>query len=266
MTDATPAPGAPANPSRPNPWRERLRFVLATVTLTLLYLAIQQTILWGMAQLGRSGWTHDDPPTAHAQQAAEILKSSQAREAALSPQHPLVAYRLGLQYGFLSQWLGSFGVHSETQLRSPTKPLERNLQALRELAQFLGIDTIAPLPVKTAADFGQLTQRLESDAGGVAAQVEQVTSPRLRHLFMLGVHTGTQIAALATPYNIDPIPASSLIGKHATLAGVPEALWRPLARLPPGDKVSRRDVYGAAVQAVEQHLQPSPPPAPATRQ
>lgn len=264
MTAAAPAPGARANPLQPNPWRERLRFVLATVTLTLLYLAIQQTILWGIAQLTRGGWTHADPSTAHARQAAEILESSQAREAALSPQHPLVAYQLGMHYGYLSQWLGSYGAHAEAQLRNPTKALESNLQALREMAQFLGIDTITPLPVKTAADFGLLTQRLESDAGGVAAQVERSTSPRLRHMFMLGAHTGTQIAALASPHDIDPIPPVAFIGKHATLANVPEALWRPLARLPPGDKVSRRNVYREAVLAVEQHLLPSPPPAPAT--
>jgi hypothetical protein len=261
MTAATPASDAPANPSRPNPWRERLRFVLATVTLTLLYLAIQQSILWGVAQLTRSGWTYDDPAKVHAQQATEIHKSSQAREAALSLQHPLVAYRLGMQYGFLSQWLGSYGAQSEAQMRELAKPLESNLKALRELAQFLGVGAIAPLPVKTAADFGLLTQRLENDAGGVAAQVEQATSPRLRHLFMLGVHTGMQVAALASPHDIDPIPASSLIGKHATLAGVPEPLWRPLAKLPPGDKVSRRNAYREAALAVEQPLLPSPPPA-----
>jgi hypothetical protein len=265
MTAATPAPGDHSIPPRSHPWRERLRFVLATVTLTLLYLAIQQTMLWGVEQVARSGWTYDDPAKVHAQQAAEILKQSQIREVALSPRHPLAAYQLGMQYGYLSQWLGSYGARPEAEMRELAKPLERNLQALRELAQFLGIGAIAPLPVKTAADFGQLAQRLENDAGGVAAKVEQATSPRLRHLFMLGVHTGMQVAALASPHNIDPIPASALIGKHATLAGVPQGLWRLLARLPPGDKASRRDVYREAALAVEQHLLPSPP-APAARQ
>lgn len=268
MTIATSAPSAdpgPPHKPHPHPWRERLRFVLATVTLALLYLGIQQAMLWGISKLTRSGWTYEDPAKVHAQQAAEIHKQSHTREAALSPQHPLTVYRLGMQYGYLSQWLGGYGGRPEAEMRNLERPVESNLRALRELSQFLGITPIAPLPVKTAADFGLLTQRLENDAGGVAAQVENATSPRLRHVFMLGVHAGTQVAALASPHDIDPIPAATLIGKHGTLGAVPEALWRPLARLPQGDKVSRRKAYLDAALAVEQHLQPTPPSAPGAR-
>jgi hypothetical protein len=272
MTAATSAPRTDTrqprhpDPARPNPWRERLRLVLATVTLTLLYLAIQQAILWGVSQLARSGWTYNDPAKVYTEQAAEILKQSQTRETALSPEHPLTVYRLGVQYGYLSQWLGSYGARPEAEMRDLARPVEHNVKTMHDLAQFLGIGPIDRLPVHTAADFGQLTQRLEEDAGGVAARVEQVTSPRLRHLFMLGVHAGVEIASLASPHDIDPIPASALIGKHATLAAVPEASWRPLTRLPQGDKAARFKDYLNTAVAVERHLLPGPPSAPATRQ
>jgi hypothetical protein len=112
------------------------------------------------------------------------------------------------------------------------------------------------LPVRTAADFGQLTQRLEDDAGGVAKRVEHATSPRLRHLFMLGVHVGTELAALESAGHVVPIPASKLIGKHGTLAGVPEPLWRPLATLPQGEKAAALAGYRAAIGAVAKSLTP----------
>lgn len=261
MTSASATPHAGSSPPRHNPWRERLRFILATLLITLLYLAIQQAILSGVAQFTRGGWTYNDPAKVHAAAAANILKQSQAREAALGSQHPVAVYRLGMQYGYLSQWLGSYGARPEAQMRQLAQPVQANLQALHELAQFLGIGAVAPLPVLTANDFAYLAQRLESDAGGVAAKVEQATSPRLRHVFMLGAHAGMEVAALASPHDIDPIPAAELIGKHGTLSGVPETLWRPLMRLPQGDKTARFKAYRDAALAVEQHLLPRLPPA-----
>lgn len=237
-----------------NKWRERRRFLLATITLTVMYLAIQEAWLWGATWLGRVGWTVNDPAQTYAEQAAQLADQSKAREAMLGPQHPRAVYRLGIRYGYLSQWLGGYGSQPEETMRLLARPVERTLQDMQTQAQFLGIGAVEPLPVRTAADFGQLTRRLEEDAGGVATRVEEATSPRLRELFMLGVHAGTELAALESQHDVLPIPASALIGMHGTLAAVPEPLWRPLTRLPQSDKTAALAYYRAAVDALDQSL------------
>ena len=48
-----------------------------------------------------------------------------------------------------------------------------------------------------------------------------------------------------------PIPAAALIGAHGTLASVPEPLWRPLTRLPNGDKTAALAYYRASADALD---------------
>jgi hypothetical protein len=235
-------------------WRGRWRFLLATLALTLLYLAIEQAWLWAALQLGRAGWTYNDPAQTYAAEAAEVAARSREREQALGPQHAGAVFELGLLYGYLSQWLGGYGAQPEDVMRELERPVEPAMQRMKMLGEALGVGAVERLPVRTAADFGQLTRRLEDDAGGVAGRVEQATSPRLRHLFMLGVHVGTEVAALESAKDVMPIPATYLIGKHATLAGTPETLWRPLAKLPPGDGAEARAAYRAAIGSLAEAL------------
>lgn len=239
----------------PGTRRERWRFLAATLALTLLYLAIQEVWLWAALQLGRAGWTYDDPAKTYAVEAATIAEQSRAREAALGPGFPRAVLELGVLYGYLSQWLGGYGAQPDATMRDLQRPVEHGIQRMNALAAVLEIGPVERLPVRTAADFGQLTQRLEDDAGGVATRVEQATTPRLRHLFMLGVHVGTELAALESANRVLPIPAAKLIGKHATLAGVAEPVWRPLARLPEGEKAAAlaryREAMGALAKSVE---------------
>lgn len=250
MTDA-------GRQGRPGGWRERRRFLFATIVLTALYLAIQEAWLWGAVELGRRGWTYDDPARLYAEEAAALREQSKAREAALTPHHLHMVFELGLRYGYLSQWLGGYGAQPQEIMRELARPVQANLERLRTLAQSLGIGDIEPLPVRTAADFGQLTQRLEDDAGGVAQRVERATSPRLRHLFMVGVHAGTQLAALESARDVMPIPASALIGKHGTLAGLAQPLWRPLMRVGRGGPEQATAEYRSAIVSLDQALVPA---------
>lgn len=238
----------------PGTWRERWRFLAATLAVTLLYLALQEVWLWAALQLGRSGWTYDDPAKTYAAEAATVAAQSKAREAALSPQHPHAVLELGVWYGYLSQWLGGYGAQPEATMRELEHPVEHVIRRMNTLAEALEIGLVERLPVHTAADFGQLTQRLEDDAGGVASRVEQATSLRLRHLFMLGVHVGTELAALESATDVMPIPATKLIGKHGTLAGVPEPVWRPIARLPEGERTAALARYREAIGALEKSV------------
>lgn len=240
--------------NRRHQWRERRRFLLATLALAIMYIAIYESWLWGAAKLMRIGWTYDNPARTYAHQAAEVAERSKARDTGLSTQQLQSLFQLGLQYGYLSRRLGGSGTQPDATMPHLRPPVDRNLQDLHTRAELLGIGTIEPLPVSTAADFLQLTQHLEDDVGGVAASVERATSPRLRHLFMLGVHVGTELATLEARDDLMPFPPFALIGMHGTLAAVPEPLWRPLTRLSHGDMATALGDYRAAAATLDLSL------------
>jgi hypothetical protein len=246
-------------PNSHSSWRERRRFLLATVAITLLYLGIQAIWMWGAAQLGHIGWTVNDPAETYAAEATTVAEQSRPLEARLDPRVPQRVFQLGYEYGYLSQWLGGYGQQTDAVMQQLSRPVEAHIRRLNELADQLGVAPAARLPMRTAADFSQLTQRIEDDPSGLAGRVEQVSSPRLRHLFLFAAHVGIEAAALAPSGDLTPIPATELIGKHATLAGIPEPLWRPLSRVGNGTRESQRGEYLAAVAHLENML--AKPPA-----
>lgn len=235
-------------------WREWRRFLLATVAITLLYLGIQAVWMWGAAQLAHQGWTVNDPAQTYAAEAAELAERSRQPETALAPNFPQKVFQLGFEYGYLSQWLGGYGLQPDEVMQQLSRPVEAHIRRLDALAEQLGVRPVARLPVRTAADFSELTQRIEADTGGIAGRIEQVGSPRLRHLFLFAAHAGTQAAALESPGDVTPIPATLLIGMHATLAGIPEASWRPLSRVSRGSREEMQRDYRAAVGHLEDSL------------
>ncbi len=239
-------------------WRERRRFLLATVAITLFYLGIQTIWMWGAAQLAHIGWTVNDPAETYAVEAATVAEQSRTREASLDQRVPQRIFQLGYEYGYLSQWLGGYGQQTDADMQQLSRPVVAHIQRLNELAEQLGVAPAARLPVRTAADFSQLTQRIEDDPSGLAGRIEQISSPRLRHLFLLAAHIGTEAAALEAPGDLTPIPATALIGMHATLAGIAEPLWRPLSRVGSGSQESRLSDYRAAVAHLESVLAETP--------
>lgn len=247
-------------PKTTDRWREPQRFLLATIAITLLYLGIQAFWMWGAAELAHSGWTVNDPAQTYADQAAEIAEKSRQREQALDPQFPHQVFHLGFEYGYLSQWLGGYGQQPAEIMQQLSRPVEAHIRRLDETAKLLGVAPVSRLPVRTAADFSGLTQRIEDDPSGVAGRIEQVGSPRLRHLFLLAAHVGTMMAALDSPGDLTPIPAAQLIGMHATLAGVHEALWRPLSLVSRGSRETMQSDYQAAVAHLEIALGNTPAP------
>ena len=86
-------------------------------------------------------------------------------------------------------------------------------------------------------------------------EAEQQLSPLHRHLYLLGVHLGGEASRIEDSGGKFSLPPASLIGRHATLAGVPAALWQPLAAEPkdePPQQVLQR--YRAALQALADEL------------
>lgn len=242
-------------------WREPRRFLLATVAITLLYLGIQAFWMWGAAELAHVGWTVNDPARTYADEAAEIAEKSREREAALDPHFPQHVFQLGFEYGYLSQWLGGYGQQPAEIMEQLSRPVEAHIRHLDETANLLGVAPVSRLPVRTAADFSGLTQRIEIDPEGVAGRIEQVGSPRLRHLFLLAAHVGTMMAALDSPGDMTPIPATQLIGMHATLAGIREALWRPLSLVSHGSRETMQSDYQAAIAHLKIALVDTPAPS-----
>lgn len=228
--------------------------MLATVAITLLYLGIQAIGMWGAAELAYRGWTVNDPARTYAGEAAGIAEKSRQREAALAPGLQQRVFQLGFEYGYLSQWLGGYGQQPDAVMQQLSRPVEAHIDRLNTLAEQLGVAPVARLPVRTAADFSGLTQRIEDDPAGIAGRIEQTCSPRLRHLFLFAAHVGTMSASLESPGDLMPIPATLLIGMHATLASVPEALWRPLSRVARGTPEEIRRAYRAAVNDIDNSL------------
>ncbi len=235
--------------SRSDRWRVSLRFLVATVTLAILYLAIEEAWLWGSQQVMYTGWTAYDPAQQYAEQAVAIAEQSKAREAKLNAHQDRTVFELGIQYGYVSNSL-FFGDAPEGQISAlARRALDRNPRGdMQTNAQRLGLDAVRPL---RAVDEFDLTKRLENDVGGVAARIEQLTSPRLRHLFMLGVHAGAELSRLEPPRQI-LWTAPREIGMHGTLAGVPKPLWRQLTRVSTGGEPFEH--YRAAVYALDLSL------------
>lgn len=240
----------PTTADRHPRWREPQRFLLATLAITLLYLGIQAFWMWGAAELAHRGWTVNDPARTYADEAIRIVEVSRQREMSLDPGVPRRVFQLGFEYGYLSQWLGGYSQQPDDVMAQLARPVETHRRRLDELARQLGVAPVARLPVRTAADFSGLTQRIEDDPAGVAGRIEQIGSPRLRHVFLLAAHVGTMTASLESPPgDVMPIPATLLIGMHGTLGGIPEALWRPLSRISRGTPAEvRRDYIEAATR------------------
>lgn len=245
-------------PTTKRRWREWRRFLLATVAITLLYLGIQAVWMLGAAQLAYRGWTVNDPAQTYAAKAAELAERSRLRETGLAPNFSQKVFQLGFEYGYLSQWLGGYGLQPDEVMQQLSRPVEAHIRRLDALAEQLGVRPVARLPVRTAADFSELAQRIEADTGGIARRIEQVGSPRLRHLFLFAAHAGTQAAALDSMGDVTPIPATLLIGMHATLAGIPEASWRPLSRASRGSREEMQRDFRAAVSHLENSLAQGP--------
>lgn len=228
--------------------RAALRFLIATIAVTGLYLAVQQLQLSLVGAAARKGWFAGNPTAELAGEAREVAERSAAAEAKLTPQHAVAAWQLGYMLGMLSQVLGGYAGQDNEAVARFRASVESELQPL---AMFLGVGPVAPLPVRTARDFAQIRERMEADEWGLAAKVEAATSPRIGHLFMLGLQVGITAASMNTP-RLLPLPPAKLIGRHATLAGLPPESWEPLTRIDQsGDAKAAGEAYLAAVSRLE---------------
>jgi hypothetical protein len=236
-------------------WRALRRFLLATIVLATLYIAIEDVWYWGGMMVMYRGLIRDDPAHTYALKAAEIASQSLPREAGFGAGHSRAAFDLGVEYGYLSQWRTRHaGLAKEALLALGEKDLPGHLKQLDAAADTLGLDDRQPFMSGLASDDFDLPQRLEDDSTGAAHRVELATSPRLRHVFLLGAMAGIELGRLEPGDERLVWAPADLIGMHGTLGGVPAELWRPLTRVDGLGRASVLRRYAAAVDLLSHQL------------
>ena len=118
-------------------------------------------------------------------------------------------------------------------------------------ARALGVGDVAALPMRSAAGFFALSDRLEGDENGLGARIEARLTPVHRHLYLLGAHVGAEAAKVESSRGkFAALAPATLIRRHATLAGVAPALWQPLAADARGESPGQvLERYHAALNA-----------------
>lgn len=238
----------------PSALRTHSRFALATLVVVGLYIALDVLLLEINAQGIAAGFKLPGVDAAIERDARAVADASTAREAALTPQHRVAAWRLGRNLGYASQLAGALALNATSEVDNARRVLAEVMREAEVDARALGVGPVAPLTGSTLAASGSLRERIEADETGLAAQVEARTTRRHRHLLLSGMHVGAHIYSRVVVPELASVPNAAEIERHARLAGLDATLWRPLAQ-PRGDTpAERRDAYIAAARAVDRAL------------
>jgi hypothetical protein len=247
-------------------WSETWRVLAYTVAIALGFVALGRLQLAGFRAFGdeqalaRWGLIDGQPEDKLREQAALVAAESSQALLRLPAGHRLATLRLGYGLGYTSQLTGAFAMSSPDVQAKVHALGQPHLQFAREQALLLGLGDVAALPVRSLKEFTELNQRYEADPDGLAARVQSTLSPLHRHLYLLGVHLGTESARVEGSAGQLALPPASLIRLHATLAGVPPALWKPLTVAPRNDEPPPQVLgrYRAALAALAAGLEQPP--------
>jgi len=237
-------------------WSESWRVLAYSAALALAFIALQRLEFALLATFGtkdvleRIGAApHDEAQLAA--EAGELAARSKALAAALPAGHRAATFRLGYEIGYASELLGSF-LTSDAAVRDRAAAIvAAHVSVAQAQARALGVADVAALPMRSAAEFFALAERVEKDENGLAARIEARLTPVHRHLYLLGAHVGAEAAKIESSGGEFALAPATLIRRHATLAGVAPALWQPLAADAQGetpDRVLAR--YRGAVNAL----------------
>ncbi len=240
-----------SKPTRLRP-RGLFRFIAATFAVAFLYLALQATWTRLGAVLAQQSWMPAWFTDDLAEEARQIEEQSAQRESQLTPAHREAAYALGFHLGYSAVVLGP-GAASNAAREESRRQLLPEAERARRHVQLLEIGEAKPFDVSTPIKYLRLAAAIEADETGLAARIESRMTPRHKQLFLLGALVGAAAGqvyvASRQPEPAWPVPPPA-IGHHATLAGVPRALWKPLVQLEtglPADQVANT-YYDAAIE------------------
>lgn len=241
-------------PLRNETWRVlayTLAVALAFVAVGRLQFALLDSPL-ALRLLDRAGLLDRASDAALLDEAARVAERSRDALPRLAPGHRLAAVRLGYELGYASQLVGSFALSAPEVQAQARRIGELHVTAARGQARLLGLESVDALPVRSLRDFTELNQRFEADENGLARRLREDVSPLHEQLYLLGVHLGAESARVEWTGGRHALPPTALIRRHATLAGIDPALWRPLAAPPaPGEAPAQVvERYRGALQAL----------------
>src|SRR6266705_6522691 len=236
-------------------WVETWRALAYTLAISVAFIALgklELAAIGGLLQISvlvDSGLFDRNSAAQLDSEAAQVEQASRMALQRLSPAYRRATFRLGYELGYASQWVGSFSMSPKSARNRAQELAEPHLAAARELAQLLPLGEIGVLRVENARDFVTLSQRIEDDENGLAGRVERRLSLHHRHLYLLGMHLGTEAARVIG--GGDPSPQVLLIRRHATVTGVAPALWKPWTSTPGLETAQVEARYRAGLAALD---------------
>jgi hypothetical protein len=211
---------------------ERGRIIGITIVITTLYLLLQQAWL-GLTGLLSGQSILERPSAAELEKEAQTVAEASKKALQTQPTSSrLNVLELGFYLGFVSQTLGSYAMSAEAVQAQARQSTEPSLLEANRLAQTLRLGPVHPLVTRTLDDFARLTDRIEADETGLAKRIALELSPYHYHLFLLGMHLGTETARIRGTGGSLSLPPRAQIRRHATLTGIPPAIWEPLTAAP----------------------------------
>jgi hypothetical protein len=240
---------------------ETWRVLAYTLAIALAFIALERAqlalfTLPGTARLlQRIGWLDADPAAKLHNEAEQVSAASRDALQRLPRGHRLATLRLGYALGYTSQLLGGYATSPPAVQAAARQRAEPLKDAARQQAELLGLGEVQALPVRSLREFTELGARYEADENGLAARIEKQLSPLHRHLYLLGVHVGGEMARVDDSGGQFALPPATLIRRHAVLAGIDPAVWQPLLVEPRGEPPAqtvqryRRSVDALAAEA-----------------
>lgn len=227
------------------------RLALVSLGIALLYIVLDAGLL-ALGSIGLTGgWSWPGASARLDAEAQRIAALAAAHPSAARPELRRAAWRVGHAFGVASQARHIAAVTGNPKLAGLADGVLRDVD---DDAQRLGVAPIAPLDGRSIAEAAALPQRIDADESGLAARIEAATTVQHRHLFLAGAHAGLEWVARATSGAPEGRVVAAYIRRHARLAGLEPALWRPLVDPPGADAAQRSAAFLAAIATVESSL------------
>ena len=243
-------------------WREAGRALAYTLAISIALVVLQRSEVAIVDRLAGVRWVVDsgvvDRNSAAdlRREAARVADASRPALERLPPATRRAVFRLGYNLSFAAQLSGSL-LRAEERSREQARPVvERRVEAAQNLARVLQLGDVAMLPMASLSDFSALNQRIDDDENGVASRIEGQLSPVHRQLYLLGAQLGTEGARVDSTGGALFAPEMLRVRRHATLAGVPDALWQAVGSAKADAPAQTVERFHAAVDAIDASLSP----------
>jgi hypothetical protein len=203
-----------------------------TAIVTTLYLILQQAWLAVPDLVSVTSFLERPSAAELEREAGEVAKASKQslQSAPASSRHDI--WQLGFYLGYVSQFVGSYAMSAENVQAKARQLAEPIMLQANELSQVLRLGRVTALTVRTLDEFSRLTERIEADETGLGERITRAYSRHHHHLFLLGMHLGTESARVEGSSGSLSLPPRSQIRRHAMITGIPPVLWEPLAAAP----------------------------------